>query len=141
MDYLRSFAISAAGMVGDRLRLEAAALNLSQANSPQGATGFQPVRALPVGDAAASFDSHVTDILQHAQQRLELVSQPAAARRVHEPSHPLADAEGYVAYPAVDAATEMVSLVSALRSYEANVIALNMARGMALKTLDIGRNG
>ena len=63
-----------------------------------------------------------------------------APRLVQEPGHPLANEQGLVAYPAVDAATEMVSLMSATRAYEANVAALNTARTLALKTLDIGRN-
>jgi flagellar basal-body rod protein FlgC len=61
-----------------------------------------------------------------------------AARKVHDPGHPMADAQGFVAYPAVDAATEMVTLMSATRAYEANVAAMNAARTMALKALDIG---
>jgi flagellar basal-body rod protein FlgC len=59
---------------------------------------------------------------------------------MHEPGHPLADAEGFVRYPGVDTATEMVTLTGALRSYEANVAALTTARALALKTLEIGRS-
>jgi flagellar basal-body rod protein FlgC len=62
----------------------------------------------------------------------------APPRRVLEPGHPLADAEGFVRYPGVDAAAEMVALMSATRAYEANVVALNAARAMALKALEIG---
>jgi flagellar basal-body rod protein FlgC len=57
---------------------------------------------------------------------------------VHEPGHPLADARGFVSYPGVDAAAEMVSLMGASRAYEANVAAMNTARVLALKALDIG---
>jgi flagellar basal-body rod protein FlgC len=59
-------------------------------------------------------------------------------RNVLEPSHPLADAKGFVAYPGVDTAAEMMSLMNATRAYEANVVAMNAARSMALRALDIG---
>ena len=59
-------------------------------------------------------------------------------RLVHEPGHPLADSRGLVSYPGVDPATEMVTLMSASRAYEANVAAMNTARNLALKALDIG---
>ena len=60
-------------------------------------------------------------------------------RMVYDPDHPDADAEGYVAYPNIDVVKEMVNLLSASRSYEANVTVMNAAKSMALKTLDIGR--
>jgi flagellar basal-body rod protein FlgC len=59
-------------------------------------------------------------------------------RMVYEPGHPLANEKGFVAYTGVDSATEMVTLMSAMRSYEANVAAMNAARTMALKALEIG---
>jgi flagellar basal-body rod protein FlgC len=57
---------------------------------------------------------------------------------VLEPGHPDADAKGFVAYPAVNSVAEMVNVMTAVRSYEANVIALNGAKAMAMKALDIG---
>ena len=63
-----------------------------------------------------------------------------APRLASEPGHPLANEQGFVAYPGVDSASEMVTMMSAIRAYEANVAALNTARALALKTLDIGRN-
>jgi flagellar basal-body rod protein FlgC len=57
---------------------------------------------------------------------------------VYEPGHPMADARGFVSYAGVDTATEMVSMMSAMRAYEANVAAMNTARSMAQKALTIG---
>jgi len=59
---------------------------------------------------------------------------------VYEPGHPLANERGFVAYANVDSATEMVSMMSATRAYEANVSAMNTARTLALRALDIGSN-
>jgi flagellar basal-body rod protein FlgC len=61
-------------------------------------------------------------------------------RLVHEPGHPDADARGFVAYPAVDPLREMLTLMSATRAYEANLSALNAARTMAQRALEIGGN-
>jgi flagellar basal-body rod protein FlgC len=62
-----------------------------------------------------------------------------APKRVYEPDHPDADAEGYVDYPDIDPVTEMVDLLSASRAYEASVTVANAAKGMAVKALEIGR--
>jgi flagellar basal-body rod protein FlgC len=61
------------------------------------------------------------------------------AKRVFEPDHPDADTEGFVSYPDIDPVTEMADMLSATRAYEANVTALNAAKAMASKALEIGR--
>jgi flagellar basal-body rod protein FlgC len=139
MDYARSFAVSAAGMAVERTRVEVAALNLANASTVQNAqgVGYEPQRVVArPGDFGALVSGGVQAL------PLPVVSvEPAgtAPRLVQEPGHPLADARGFVAYPGVDTATEMMNLMSAMRTYEANVAALNTARTLALKTLDIGR--
>ncbi len=60
-------------------------------------------------------------------------------RRVYRPGHPHADGEGFVAMPNVNPMEEMVDLMVANRSYEANVAAMKTSRGMALKALEIGK--
>jgi flagellar basal-body rod protein FlgC len=69
-----------------------------------------------------------------------IVPANVAPRLVYEPGHPLANERGFVAYAAIDTATEMVSMMSATRAYEANVSAMNTARTLALRALDIGGN-
>jgi flagellar basal-body rod protein FlgC len=137
MDYLHSFAISAAGM-----GLEVAAMNLATATtvSAPGTPAYQPMRV--TARAASTFVSLVSGALA-ASEPPSVTVEPAqvGARMVYEPGHPLADARGFVAHAPVDPATEMVTLMTALRSYEANVAAMSTARSLALKTLDIGRAG
>lgn len=141
MDYARSFAISAAGMAVQRTRVEVAALNLANANSvqPAEAAAYQPLRV--VARAQGSFDALVAASPQAPAAPVATI-EPAGTmpRRVYEPGHPFADARGFVRYAGVDTATEMVTLLGAMRSYEANVAAMNTARSLALKTLEIGRN-
>jgi flagellar basal-body rod protein FlgC len=141
MDYARSFAVSAAGMAVERMRVEVASLNIANAHTVQapGSAGFRPLRVIAA--APAMFSSLVGDALQGlAAPAASVEATGAAPRLVHEPGHPLADARGFVAYPGVDAATEMVTLMAATRAYEANVAAMNTARSLALKTLEIGRS-
>jgi len=150
MDYTQAFAISAAGMTVERTRVDVAALNLANANTIQGADGnaFRPLRvvARSAGNLQATFTALIDGgsafgSAPDAAQALPSVSVEAAdvtPRMVYEPGHPYANGKGFVSYPGVDTAVEMVSMMSATRAYEANVAAMNAARTMALKALDIG---
>ncbi|MDQ0086092.1 flagellar basal-body rod protein FlgC [Variovorax boronicumulans] len=153
MDYMQSFAISAAGMNVERMRVDVAALNLANANTVQGMGGssYQPLRVLaeaqsPSGADGGGFGALVRqgleggDLASQAGPTARIVPADVASRQVYEPGHPLANERGFVAYAAVDTATEMVSMMSATRAYEANVSAMNTARTLALRTLDIGSN-
>jgi flagellar basal-body rod protein FlgC len=138
MDYLQAFAISAAGMNLERTRVDVSASNLANAHTVQapGTAGYQPMRVVA---RLTAFGSLVSDGLAGAVPAVSLEPLRSAPRMVHEPGHPYADAKGFVAYAPVDPATEMVTLMGAMRSYEANVAALNTSRALALKTLEIGR--
>lgn len=68
-----------------------------------------------------------------------VVADPREFRHVHQPGHPDANAEGFVAYPNVNVVEEMVDLVSATRSYEANAAAFAAAKAMVQHALDLGR--
>ena len=139
MDYQQAFAISAAGMGAERMRVEAAAVNIANAHVvlQPAEPAFVPMRAVV---RAVPFGALVGGASAMSAPAATLEPVAVRARLVHEPGHPLADPRGFVAYPGVDPVTEMVTLMSAMRSYEANVAALNTARVLALKTLEIGRN-
>ncbi|HEY4116142.1 MAG TPA: flagellar basal body rod C-terminal domain-containing protein [Rhizomicrobium sp.] len=62
----------------------------------------------------------------------------AAPRLVHEPGNPLADANGMVSYPAIDQANQMTQMLQSTRAYEADLVAMNMAREMYSKALQLG---
>jgi flagellar basal-body rod protein FlgC len=143
VDYLKSFAISAAGMALERTRVEVAARNLASANTVQDAGGaaYQPMRAVArVAGGAQPFTERFDEALAAATAtEFAVESLAVAPRRAHEPGHPFADEQGFVSYPGVDTASEMVAMMSATRAYEANVAAFNTARTLATKTLEIGR--
>jgi flagellar basal-body rod protein FlgC len=153
MDYMQSFAISAAGMNVERMRVDVAALNLANANTVQGVGGssYQPLRVLAEAQSQSGVDGgsfsalvsqglESSDIASQAGPVARIVPANVAPRLVYEPGHPLANERGFVAYAAIDTATEMVSMMSATRAYEANVSAMNTARTLALRALDIGGN-
>lgn len=136
MDYTQTFAISSIGMTVERTRVEVAALNLANANSVAGPDGsiYKPMRVV----AHATFARSVEQGLNAPLVQIQPTEQ--TPRSVYEPGHPMADARGFVTYAGVDTATEMVTMMGAMRSYEANVAAMNTARSMALKALEIGGN-
>jgi flagellar basal-body rod protein FlgC len=150
MDYSQLFAISAAGMNLERARVDVAALNLANANTVQTTQGgaYRPLRvvARPGGMAAVGgqifstlFDNAMSGAVpQMVQPNITIEAVDTPPRTVYEPGHPMANEKGYVTYAGVDTATEMVTLMSAMRSYESNVAALNAARSMAMKALEIG---
>lgn len=117
---------SRAGLDYERLRLDAASRNIAQANVPL-APGAVATRAL-----AADFASQLPAGTPVTNEP------PVATRTVHDPGHPMADAEGRVHYPATDLVYEMTTLMTASRGYEANVRAFNLLRGMVLRALEIG---
>lgn len=134
MDHLQAFAISAAGMAAERARVEVAVRNLANAHSVVDASGgYRPLQVIIDGPA---FASHMGAGLGGPVFRVEALDRPP--RREWDPGHPHSDAAGFVAYPAIDPSVEMVSMMSALRAYEANVAAMTSARTVALKALDIG---
>ena len=70
---------------------------------------------------------------------MEIMEDQSPPRLQYEPSHPDANAQGYVAYPNVNVLEEMVDMVSATRAYEANVTAAKAAMDMQMKALSIGQ--
>lgn len=142
MDYRAVFQISAAGMDVERLRLETAALNLANMHATSGPNGvpFKPLRV--VAQAVVPNFSSLIDLPPAASLggvRAEVIPDAGAiARVVHDPGHPHADAKGDVSYPGVNHTTEMLTVMTALRAYEANVAAVGAARSMASRALDIG---
>lgn len=145
MGYQQSFAISAAGMDVERMRVEVAAMNLANAHTvaEPGSPAYVPRRviahAVPValpGGPGASFANRVARGLGGLVASVVPTGQ--APHQVLEPGHPQADARGFVNYPGIDTATEMFTIMTAVRAYEANVAAMSAARSMALKALEIG---
>lgn len=143
MNYQQTFAISAAGMDLERKRVDMATLNLANANTvvnPDG-TGFHPMRVV-ARSVAGAFPAMVGALsardVNAAGALVSVEPLDVTPRQAYEPGHPYADERGIVRYAGVDTAGEMVTMMGAIRSYEANVAAMNTTRQMALKALEIG---
>lgn len=141
-----SMHVSASGLAAERLRMDVIAQNLANANSTRGPDG-QPYRRHEV--VFRSSDVGTTDGPGRSERAtnqplsgvepVAIVEDPSALRTVYDPQHPDADEDGYVHFPNVNPVTEMVDMMTATRAYEANVTAMNAAKNMALKALDILR--
>ncbi|NPV71230.1 MAG: flagellar basal body rod protein FlgC [Firmicutes bacterium] len=147
MRIFRSMDASASGLTAERLRLDIIAGNLANANTTRTAEGGPYRRKVPVfvqgvGNGFRSFFQVFSKSLDEAQgvQVGAVVSDDRPGKMKYEPGHPDADQNGYVAMPNVDVVTEMVDMISATRGYEANVSAINAAKQMAMRALEIGRS-
>lgn len=134
MNYLQAFAISGSGMAVEKARVDLTAVNLANAQSTRGPDGqlFRPLR-LVSAPRGADFAQLLAGVEIVGLQPLD-----SPPRLVYEPGHPEADERGFVAYPGINPVAEMMNLLTAVRVYEANVAALNAAKAMALKTLQLG---
>ena len=142
MDYFAAFDISASGMEVQKVKLDTVALNLANVNTTRGASGgpYQPMEVIVGERSSSSFDSLVSGY--HSQYRgaevIDVRAKVVDSRMVHDPDHPDANSDGLVAFPDINPVSEMVDLLAATRAYEANVRAVNAAKTMALRALDIG---
>ena len=141
MDFLQTLAISAAGVNAEKARMEAAAANIANMNSssPPGAPGYRPltavIHAVPAPFAALAGGASPPVMMARA----DIVPQAGAGvRTTYEPGHPYADAQGMVAHPAIDHTQEMMTVVTAVRAYEANLAVIQVTKTLAAKALDIG---
>lgn len=144
MDYASTFAISASGMSVERLRLDVVAANLANVHSTRAADGtyYAPLQVVSAAKPGATFRAELARAdpaqLLGGAEVVEVRRQAVPPRLVHEPGHPDADANGFVAYPGINQVAEMVNLIAAVRAYEANLVALNAAKTLALRTLELG---
>lgn len=133
MSFYDVMRLSATGLSAQRIRINVLSANLANANTTRGENG-EPYKRKDVifeqvleGEMAGGVK--VQDIIED--------NKPFVLK--YEPGHPDADEEGYVRYPNVNPIEEMVNILEAQRSYEANLTVLNTAKQLALRALEIGR--
>ena len=135
MTMLRIFDVSGSAASAQSQRLNTVASNLANADTVAGPDGnaykarqvvFQTTLMGEVGAAGV----RVSNIIEDA----------TPGRRVHDPKHPGADAQGYVTYSNVNPVEEMVNMISASRSYQNNIEVMNTAKSLLLKTLQLGQS-
>jgi flagellar basal-body rod protein FlgC len=142
--------VSGSALSAERLRMDVTAENLANANTTRGANGAAYRRKVVVLEQQAGGESSFGSQLASAMSRggaaksggvqvAGIAEDTTPNRRVYDPGHPDADQDGYVEMPNVDSVSEMVDLISASRAYEANVTAMQAAKTLFTKTLELLR--
>lgn len=145
MDLLKSMKISSSGLAANRKRIEAISSNIANAQTTKTAEGGPYRRkevvfgAEPAKDSFADILEGEIDAQAQTVHATEVVSTNEPPVLKYDPTHPDANADGYVAMPNVNVMKEMADMISAQRAYEANISAINTSKSMAMKALEIGR--
>lgn len=144
MRLFSSLEISASGLSAERLRLDVIANNLANANTTRTAAGgpYRRQAAVFAAREAADFGSVLAGFTSGSMAGVRvagIIQDSSPFRAKYDPSHPDANAEGYVSLPNINVVSEMVDMITATRSYEANAQAANATKSMAARALEIGR--
>ncbi|MEW5785221.1 MAG: flagellar basal body rod protein FlgC [Bacillota bacterium] len=142
MNLFTSFQISGSALTAEKLRLDVIAGNIANMSTTRTAAGG-PYRRRTVAfaeDLAASRGRNDSVSFHGRGVRVDRIyADHRPPQLVFDPDHPDAGEDGYVRYPNIELAKEMTDMITALRSYEANTTAVNTAKSLYLKALEIGR--
>ena len=137
---------AASGLTAERLRMDVISNNLANVNTTRTPEGGAYKRKMVVfepraqeGMAFAKALSNEIEQTGDGVRVVEITADNTQGSMVYDPNHPDANQEGYVEMPNVNVVNEMVDMITASRAYEANVTAVNTAKSMAMKALDIGK--
>jgi flagellar basal-body rod protein FlgC len=147
MDLFKIFSISGSGMAAQKSRMSVVAGNLANSESTRTVEGGPYRRRDVIFQAtppAGEFTDDLKDLTASVEraQGVEVIGVKQSSRpprQIFDPSHPDANGEGYVALPNINPIEEMVDMLAAVRSYEANLSAFNTTKALVRKILDIGR--
>jgi len=139
MGMFDSLNISGSGLTAERLRMDLIANNLANANTTRTEDGGPFKRQMAIFAAVESADSLTGQKVGRGVRVVGITEDQSEPRLVYDPQHPDANSDGYVLMPNINVVTEMVDLITATRAYEANITAINAAKSMAMKALEIGR--
>ncbi|MFD2612998.1 flagellar basal body rod protein FlgC [Paenibacillus gansuensis] len=152
MKLSNGFDASASALTAQRLRMDLISSNIANSETTRGSYvngKFEPYRRkMAVLEPNRQFDNLLNNAMNGSDGKVRgadgvkvtrIMEDQTPFKLVYNPSHPDADEKGYVQMPNVDVVKEMVDMISATRSYEANVTALNASKAMFTKALEIGR--
>jgi flagellar basal-body rod protein FlgC len=145
MDFFDALHTSSSGVTAQRLRMNLISSNLANIHTTRTPKGGPYKRKDAIFEARPVAESF-KDVLRSRGAKgvsevkvAEIIEDPAPPIMKYDPKHPDADEKGYVAMPNINLMEEMVNMITAARSYEANVAAVKASKSMALKALDIGK--
>ena len=135
--------ISASGLTAERLRMDTIASNIANVNTTRTEQGGAYRRKIAVFqenlETEQDRESGKIGNVSRGIKAVGVVEDKSVLQSVYDPTHPDADANGYVSMPNVNILNEMVDLIASTRAYEANVTAVNATKGMMARALEIGR--
>ena len=143
--FFKSMQISSTGLAAQRLRMNVLSSNLANAQTtrtPEGGPYRRQDIVLSAVPTSTPFKDYLDDTMLTQLKKVKVVDihqDLKPPKEVFDPNHVDADENGYVKMPNIQVMSEMVNMITATRSYEANATALNEAKNMALKALEIGR--
>ncbi len=145
MNIFTTFDIAASGLKAQTTRLNTVSANLANAettSTPEG--GPYKKKSVVFQTEKLPFKEHLDASVQSREHALgvkvaKIIEDTSPPQRIFDPSHPDAKEDGYVELPNISVFTEMVDMMSATRSYEANTTTIKSAKRMAMKALEIGR--
>ena len=143
MDILNTFRISSSALQAQSIRLNTISSNLANVettSTPEG--GPYRKKSVYFQSSPTTFQDQLEGSIKNGVQGVKvtgIAEDKTPPRKVYNPSHPDAKADGYVEMPNINVLEEMVDMMSATRSYQANVTSIKMAKRMAMKALEIGR--
>lgn len=142
MDIFTSFDISASALKAHKVRLDTISSNLANVettSTPDG--GPYKKKSVYFQSTPVSFEDHLRQNIDNSLQGVrisKILQDEEPPKLVYKPSHPDAREDGYVAMPNINVIEEMVDMMNATRSYEANTTVIQSAKRMAMKALEIG---
>lgn len=131
------FDIAGSAMTAQSMRLNVVASNMANADSVTGSDG-QPYRAKQVIFQAQAVNNSMPNGVNGVAVT-KVIDDPSPMKLKYDPQSPFANAEGYVTMPNVNVVEEMTNMISASRSYQANVEMMNTAKTMIQRTLTLGQ--
>ena len=145
MNFIDALHISASGLTSQRLRMNVVSSNIANSHTTRTPEGgpyrrkdvvffSQPVR----NSFQDMMNSQISNKLSEVKV-VDIIDDPAPPVLKYDPQHPDADQKGFVRLPNINMIKEMVNMMSATRSYEANVTAVKATKNMAQKALEIGK--
>lgn len=141
MDYSQVFSVSAAGMSLERLRLETAAANIANSNVRAGdpSRTYRAKKVVAEAIAPREFSGFLDgDEATRSLHRASIVESSEPPRPIQDPGDPRADASGFVYVSGINPVEEMLTVMTAIRAFEANVRVMETSRLMMVRALDIG---
>ncbi|MGA2403645.1 MAG: flagellar basal body rod protein FlgC [Syntrophobacteraceae bacterium] len=143
MDLDSAIQISASGLKANRTWINVISANLANVNTTRTAEGVPYTRKTVIYETASDegFAGELSAAMGEGEDKVrvsDIVPDQRDFKQVYDPGHPDANAKGLVLLPNINPVEEMANLMNASRSYEANLAALQTARQLALKSMDIG---